>query len=64
MDDPKEFTEAVDAVCDAFANLVAVAFTGSATLYEAVRKVESVLGAMHGTLTRCAIVAATKKEGE
>lgn len=64
MNDKKEFEEAVDAVGNAFANLVAVAFTGSATLQEAVKKVESVLSAMHGTLTRCAIAVATKKKGE
>ena len=64
MSDQKEFMEAVDAVGDAFAHLVVVAFTGSATLQEAVRKVESVLNAMHGTLTRCIIEAATNKKGE
>lgn len=64
MNDQKEFEEAVDAVGDAFALLVAVAFTGSATLHEAVKKVELVLSAMHGTLTRCAIDAATNKKGE
>ena len=64
MDDQKEFTEAVDAVGSAFAHLVSVAFAGSATLQEAVKKVESVLAAMHGTLTRCAIESAMKKKGE
>lgn len=64
MNDQKEFEEAVDAVGDAFARLVAVAFTGSATLQEAVEKVEMVLAAMHSTLTRGAIVTATKKKGE
>lgn len=64
MDEQKEFEEAVDAVGDAFVNLVAVAFTSSATLQEAVEKVESVLAAVHGTLTRCAIEAAMKKKGE
>ena len=63
MDEQKEFTEAVDAVGESFAHLVAVAFTSSATLQEAVIKVESVLNAMHGTLTRCAIEAAMKKKG-
>lgn len=64
MSDQKEFMEAVDAVCEAFANLVAVAFTDFATLQEAVKEVELVLGAMHGTLTRCAIETAMKKKGE
>lgn len=64
MDDQKEFTEATDAVCDAFARLVAVAFKGSATLHEAVEKVELVLSAMHGTLIKCAIEVATNKKGE
>ena len=64
MDDQKEFIEATDAIGDAFAHLVAVAFTGSATLREALNEVESVLAAMHGTLTRCAIEVAVKKKGE
>lgn len=64
MNDQKEFEEAVDAVGEAFARLVAVAFTGSATLHEALNEVESVLAAMHGTLTRCAIEVAMKKKGE
>ena len=64
MSDQKEFEEAVDAVGDAFVRLVVVAFTGSATLQEAVKKVEPVLNAMHGTLTRCIIETATNKKGE
>lgn len=64
MDDQKEFTEATDAVSEAFAYLVAVAFTGSATLHEAVKKVELVLSAMHGTLIEYAIEVATNKKGE
>lgn len=64
MSEQKEYMEAVDAVGDAFALLMVVAITGSATLQEAVEKVEPVLNAMHGTLTRCIIEAATKKKGE
>ena len=64
MSDQKEFMKAVDAVGDAFAHLVAVAFTGSATLQEAVEKIEPVLNTMHWMLTRCVIKTATKKKGE
>ena len=62
MSEQTEFEEAVDFVGDAFALLVAVAFTSSATVHESVKKVESVLSAMHGTLTRCAIESAQKRE--
>lgn len=65
MDEQKEFEEAVDVVCNAFANLVAVAFTGSATLREAVREVELILSALHGTLAEYAVETATmKKKGK
>ena len=64
MDDQKKFMEAVDAVGDAFAHLVGVAFRGSATLQEAVKKIETVLGALNRTLVQCAVEAATKKKGE
>lgn len=64
MSDKKEFEEATDAVGSAFANLVAVAFTDFATLQEAVKKVETVLAAMHWTFTRCAIETAIKMKGE
>lgn len=64
MNDQKEFTEAVDAVVSAFSHLVAVAFAGSATFQEAVNDVETVLHAMHGTLTECAIEDAMHMKGE
>lgn len=64
MNDQKEYEEAVDAIGDAFAHLIAVAFAGSATLLEAVEKVEPVLNTMHWTLTRCIIEATMKKKGE
>lgn len=38
MNKQKEFMEAVDAVGDAFAHLVAVAIAGSAPLQEAVKR--------------------------
>lgn len=64
MNDQKEFEEAVDAVGEAFARLVAVAFTGSTTLHEAVREVELILSALHGTVAKCAVGVAMKKKGE
>ena len=63
MNDQKEYIEAANAVGDAFANLVAVAFTSSATRHEAVRKVELVLAAMHGSLVECAVEATVKMKG-
>ena len=64
MDDQKQYMEAVDAICDAFALLVAIVFKGSATLHEAVKKVELVLGALNGTLVEFAVESAMKKKGE
>ena len=63
MYDQKEYLEAVDALTDAFARLVAIVFKGSATRHEAVRKVELVLAAMHGSLVECAVEATVKMKG-
>ena len=64
MDEQKEYEEAVDAISGAFARLVAIVFKGSATRHEAVRKVELVLAAVHGSLVECAVEATMKMKGE
>lgn len=62
MDKQKDFEEAVDAVCEAFANLTAIIFVRSATLHEAVREAELILSALHGTVAECAVETATMKK--
>jgi hypothetical protein len=55
MNKEQEFEEEVDALCEAFANLTAIVFARSATLQEAVREVELILGALHGTVAEGAV---------